>query len=188
MPKRENGSDLREKVRLQVIHYRRSGGGADPSCLWNFTGVPRPSGRIGRARGRRRSNGGSDTGHVLGCTGYGANRRRRVVVRNSCVSRANGRPARLCAAYTECSRGRSPSEWKEAMRATADCDRIQRSSTADMEEESATSRTRNPTFLKSLCTVKLSRNNSPDTRCTFWPRAISINRRNNSVPRPCFWH
>jgi hypothetical protein len=82
-----------------VGHYHRSGGGADPSCLWNFTGVPRPSGRIGRARGRRRSNGGSDTSHVLGCTGHGANRRRRVVVRNSCVNRANGRPERLCSAY-----------------------------------------------------------------------------------------
>jgi len=23
--------------------------------------------------------------------------------------------------------------------------------------------------VKSLCTVKLSRNNSPDTRCSFWP-------------------
>jgi hypothetical protein len=65
---------------------------------------------------------------------------------------------------------------------------IQRSSTADMEEESATSRTRNPTFLKILCTVKLSRNISAETLLSFSSRAIWTVRRSNSIPRPCFWH
>ncbi len=68
-------------------------GGFDPSCLWNITGVPRPSRRVGCTRGRSRSDGGSNTSHVLGCTGHGADRRRRGAVRNSCVSGVNRRPA-----------------------------------------------------------------------------------------------
>ncbi len=68
-------------------------GGFDPSCLWNITGVPRPSRRVGCTRGRSRSDGGSNTRHVLGCTGHGADRRRRGAVRNSCVSGVNRRPA-----------------------------------------------------------------------------------------------
>ena len=66
-------------------------GGADSPCLWNFTGVPRPSRRVGCTRRRRRSDSGSDTSHVLGCTGHGADRRSRGTVRNSRVSRANPR-------------------------------------------------------------------------------------------------
>ena len=65
----------------------------------------------------------------------------------------------MCAAYHRMQPRASSSGWKEAMRATVDWDgrhRIQRSSTADMEEESATGRKWNPTFLKILCTVKLS--------------------------------
>lgn len=64
--------------------------------------------------------------------------------------------------------------------------RIQRASTADIEEESATPRTRNPTFLKILCTVKLSRNISAETLLSFSSRAIWTVRRSNSIPRPCF--
>jgi hypothetical protein len=52
---------------------------------------------------------------------------------------------------------------------------IQRSSTADMEEESASGRRRNPTFLKMRCTVKLSRNISAETLLSLgtqdWPWA-----------------
>jgi hypothetical protein len=67
-----------------------------------------------------------------------------------------------------------------------DCDwrhRIQKSSTADMDEESATSRRRNPTFLKMRCTVKLSRNISAETLPSFSSRAIWTVRRSNSIPR-----
>ena len=63
-------------------------GGFDPSCLWNFAGVPRASGRVGGACGRRRSDDGRNPRHVLGCAGHGGDRRRRGAVRNSCVSGA----------------------------------------------------------------------------------------------------
>jgi VIT1/CCC1 family predicted Fe2+/Mn2+ transporter len=33
-------------------HCHSPGSGADPSCVWNFTGVPRPSRRVGCTRGR----------------------------------------------------------------------------------------------------------------------------------------
>jgi hypothetical protein len=74
---------------------------------------------------------------------------------------------------------------------TVDCDwrhRSQRSSTADMEEGSASSRRRNPAFLKMLCTVKLSPNISAETRPSLSSRAIWTTRRSNSIPKPCFWH
>ena len=96
--------------------------------------------------------------------------------------------ARL-AENSQCSRGCSSSGWKNAMRATVDCDwrhGIQRSSTADMEEESASDRRRNPTFLKIRCTVKLSRNISAETLLSFSSRAIWTVRRSTSIPRPCF--
>ena len=51
--------------------------------------VPRPSGRVGCTRGRRRSHGGSNTSHVLGCISHGADRRSRSAVRNSFVSGPN---------------------------------------------------------------------------------------------------
>jgi hypothetical protein len=64
----------------------------------------------------------------------------------------------------------------KAMKAAVDCDwrhRIQRSSTADMEEESATGRKRNPIFLlKILCEVRLSRNISAEKLLSFSSRAI----------------
>ena len=46
--------------------------------------------RVGCTRGRRRSDGGRDTRHVLGRAGHGGDRRRRGAVRNSCLSGANG--------------------------------------------------------------------------------------------------
>jgi hypothetical protein len=78
-------------------HCHGPGGGFDPTCLWNFIGVPRVSGRVGCTRGWRRSDDGRNTRHLLGCAGHGVDRRRRVTVRNSCASGANWRPSRLCA-------------------------------------------------------------------------------------------
>ena len=75
-------------------HCHGPGGGFDPSCFWNFTVVPRTSRRVGCTRGRRRSDGGSNTRHVLGGTGHGADRRRRGAVRNSRVSGTNQRRER----------------------------------------------------------------------------------------------
>jgi hypothetical protein len=66
--------------------------------------------------------------------------------------------------------------------------RIQSSSTADMEEESASARRRNPTFLKTLWAVRLSRNISAEMLLSCSSRAIWTVRRSNSIPRPCFWH
>ena len=54
------------------------GGGSDPSCVWNFTAVPRASGRVGCTRGRRRSDDGRNSRHVLGCARHGDHRRRRM--------------------------------------------------------------------------------------------------------------
>ena len=55
---------------------------------WNFTAVPRAFGCVGCGRGRRGRrgcDGGRNTRHVLGCTRYGAHRRRRGLVRNRSV-------------------------------------------------------------------------------------------------------
>jgi VIT1/CCC1 family predicted Fe2+/Mn2+ transporter len=57
--------------------------------VWNFTGIPRPSRWVGCTRGRRRSHGGSNTSHILGRTGHGADRRGRGAVWNSSVSGTN---------------------------------------------------------------------------------------------------
>src|ERR1022692_2286905 len=59
-------------------HCHGPGGGFDTSCFWNFTVVSRTSRRVGCTRWRRRTDGGSNTRHVLGCTGHGAVRHRRV--------------------------------------------------------------------------------------------------------------
>jgi vacuolar iron transporter family protein len=64
------------------------------------SGIPRAARRAGRTRGWRRSNDGRNTGHVLGCTCHGADRRGRGTVRNSFVSGANWKPAR-CERFTE---------------------------------------------------------------------------------------
>jgi hypothetical protein len=64
--------------------------GFDSSCLWNVTGVPRALGRVGRTCGWRRSGDRSNTRNLLGCARDGADRMRRVTVRNSCLSGAIG--------------------------------------------------------------------------------------------------
>jgi hypothetical protein len=71
-----------------IGHYPRPASRFSPSCLWHFTCVPRASGRVGRTRGWRRSDGWRNTRHVLGCSRHGGDRGRRVVVRNSRVIEA----------------------------------------------------------------------------------------------------
>ncbi len=68
-------------------HCLGPGGGFDPSCLWNFAGVPRASRRVGCTCGRRRSDHGRIARHFLGCAGHGGDGWRRSAVRNSCVNR-----------------------------------------------------------------------------------------------------
>ena len=59
--------------------------GLIPLVSGNFTRIPRAFRRVGSARWRRRHDGGRNTRHVLGRTGNGVDRRRRGIVRNSCV-------------------------------------------------------------------------------------------------------
>ena len=95
-------------------HCHRSGGASAPAGFWNFTHIPRDSGRRGCTDGRRRRGGGRHTRPVLGRTGYGADRRRRSAVRNSCVAEL----AALHDAHTERSRhqfggnGLNDAQWR----------------------------------------------------------------------------
>ena len=61
-------------------------GDSDSSCIRNFPRVPRASRRTGCTCGWRGSNDWRNPRYVLGCTGYGSDRRSRLVVRNCCVS------------------------------------------------------------------------------------------------------
>ena len=63
-------------------HSRSPAGGSDPLGGWNVPGVPGASGRVGRARGGRKREGGRHARHVLGRSGHGTDRGRRGIVRN----------------------------------------------------------------------------------------------------------
>ena len=67
-------------------HCPGSGGRPDPSCGWDFTTVPPASRGTGRSRRWHKSDVGRNTRHLLGCARHGDHVRRRMVVRNSCVS------------------------------------------------------------------------------------------------------
>ena len=74
-----------------------SGGIADTSCGRDFTAVPRASRRAGRSRGWRKSDDGRNPRHLLGCARHGDHRRRRMAVRNRCVSGGHRKQARFWA-------------------------------------------------------------------------------------------
>ena len=61
---------------------------------WDFAAVPRTFGCVGCGRGRCGCDGRRNTRHVLGRLGYGADRRRRGLVRNNNVNDANRRTTR----------------------------------------------------------------------------------------------
>jgi hypothetical protein len=64
---------------------------SDSPYLRNVTGMPRAPGWGGGVRGRCTGGGGRHARHILGCSGHGADRRRRSAVRNRCVSEATRR-------------------------------------------------------------------------------------------------
>jgi VIT family len=76
------GSSLLERwsSRAPLGHYSGPGGGFDPHCLRNCTGVPRDSRRVGCTRRWSGRDDGGNSRHVLGRACHGADRRRRVAV------------------------------------------------------------------------------------------------------------
>ena len=101
------GMGVRRQLRHRGLpaspgYCRGPGGIADPSCGRDFTAVPGASGRAGCTCGRRESDNRRNPRHLLGCARHGDHRRRRMAVRNSCVSAGNRKQARFWAVLNRC--------------------------------------------------------------------------------------
>jgi hypothetical protein len=72
-----------------------TGGGPDSHYRGDFPALPGVSGRAGSTRRGRRIDGGGDARHVLGSSGYGADRRRRSALWNHCGRVITSRLSRM---------------------------------------------------------------------------------------------